>query len=297
MVPGGARVSDSRETQCIVCGCSQHAPFRNSGSFEIRRCLGCGLRFLHPQPSAEALRRFYAESYFHSPDSVSQGYSSYADEAANWRATFRDRLRHLPAPAPGARLLDVGAAAGYFVEQARIAGWDAEGVEPSAWAATYAREQLQQPVREATLESAEYASESFDLVTFWEVIEHLPQPDAFLKEVARILRPGGTIAFSTPDSGSLAARLSGRRWLGWQKVPEHLYFFDFRTLRTLLERTGFEVISRRYVTLTVTWGFALQRLGALLGAPALNRVPTSVAERSVRVNCFYDLMLAARLRR
>jgi 2-polyprenyl-3-methyl-5-hydroxy-6-metoxy-1,4-benzoquinol methylase len=285
------------EVACVVCGSDQHAPFRQSGSFEIRRCRGCGLRFLHPQPTADDLERLYAESYFQSADSVAQGYSAYSDEAANWRATFRDRLRHLPSPPAGARLLDVGAAAGYFVEQARKVGWDAEGVEPSNWAATYARETLQQPVRQATLESAGYADRSFDLVTFWEVIEHLPRPHEFLVEVARVLRPNGMIALSTPDCGSLAARFSGKRWLGWQKIPEHLYFFDRVSLERLLERAGFEVVSRRYVTLTVTWRFALQRLGTLTGLRFLERVPALVGDRSVRVNCFYDLMLTAKLRR
>jgi len=280
----------------VICSSDQHAPFRRSGSYEIRRCLGCGLRFLYPQPSAGELERLYAESYFQSTDSVSQGYSAYSEEASNWRATFQDRLRHLPSPFFGSRLLDVGAAAGYFVEQARKSGWDAEGVEPSSWAATYARETLRQPVKEATLETARYPDSTFDLVTFWEVIEHLPRPNEFLTEVARVLRPNGMIALSTPDSGSLVARLSGKRWLGWQKIPEHLFFFDRVSLLQLLKQAGFDVVSRRYVTLTVTLRFALQRLGALTGLRFLEKVPAFVGDRAVRVNCFYDLMLIAKRR-
>ena len=281
---------------CLVCANTRHVRFRQERGYEILQCSGCGLRFLHPQPTAAELDAFYAEQYFRSGDSVSTGYDSYAEEAANWRATFRDRLKHLPAPRPGQRLLDVGAAAGYFVEQARAAGWNAEGVEPSRWAAAYARDQLRQPVREATLESAEFPSGTFDVVTLWEVIEHLADPRAFLAEVARVLKPGGLIALSTPDAGSTAAKLSGSRWLGWRKIPEHLFFFDRPALTRLFDQSGFDVIDHRYVTLTVTWGFALQRLGALVGMPALGRAPAWVADRSVRINCFYDLMMVGRRR-
>lgn len=265
---------------------------REQAGYRILACLGCGLRFLDPQPDADALERLYAETYYHSDDPLARGYARYTAEAANWRATFRDRLGHLPPPP--ARLLDVGAAAGFFVEQARQAGYDARGVEPSTWASGYARDELHQPVDTGTLEAMRYPDAGFDIVTMWEVIEHLPDPAAFLLEVARVLAPGGTLAFSTPDAGSLAARLSGRRWLGWQKVPEHLWFFDLPALTRLLDKAGFEVTGHRYVSLTVTLGFALDRLGSLTGLPL--GAPGRLNEWPVRVNPGYDLMVTARRR-
>jgi len=274
---------------CQVCGATDARPFRAQDGFTIVRCAGCGLRYLDPQPPAEALTRLYAESYYHSDDPLARGYARYTAEAENWRATFRDRLRYLPPPP--ARLLDVGAAVGYFVEQARAAGYDAQGVEPSTWASAFARDQLGQPVATGTLEERAFDAGSFDVVTLWEVLEHVPDPRAFLAEIARVLAPGGTLALSTPDAGSLAARLSGRRWLGWQKVPEHLWFF---ALDRLLAEAGFEVRSRRYVSLTVTWGFALDRLGALVGLTL--PVPGWLKPRAVAVNPGYDLMVVARKR-
>ncbi|MDB5097059.1 MAG: 3-demethylubiquinol 3-O-methyltransferase [Cyanobacteria bacterium RYN_339] len=277
---------------CLVCGDRAPRPFRAQDGYQIVACGGCGLRYLDPQPDAAALERLYAETYYHSDDPLARGYARYTAEAENWRATFRDRLRFLPA-AP-ARLLDVGAAAGFFVEQARQVGYDARGVEPSTWASAYARDELHQPVETGTLEGRAYEAASFDVVTLWEVIEHLPDPRAFLHEIARVLAPGGTLALSTPDAGSLAARLSGRRWLGWQKVPEHLWFFDGPALARLLDEAGFTITHRRYVSLTVTWGFALDRLSALVGVPL--PAPHALRERAVAVNPGYDLMIVARKR-
>lgn len=280
---------------CAVCGATEHSVFLRKDPYAIVTCAQCGFRYLNPEPSAAELDRLYGESYFRNDDSVAQGYASYEAEADNWRATFRDRLLLFPTTA-GRRLLDVGAATGFFVEQARAAGWDAEGVEPSEWAARYAREQLGQPVRTGTLDEAGVLAAAYDVVTMWEVIEHLPDVGGVLRDVARVLKPGGYLLLSTPDAGSVAARLSGKRWLGWRKIPEHLSYFDGASLRRVLGDAGFDVESTRYVSLTVTWGFALQRLSALTGAEWLARAPKWVADRRVRVNPRYDLMVTARRR-
>jgi len=290
-----ARSTDS-DVSCIVCNSSRRAPFLSRADHTIVRCEGCGLRFLHPQPSAAGVQAYYEHDYFSSNQSLGRGYDAYLDEAENHRATFRNRLRLLPRPGGQRRLLDVGAATGFFVEQARLADWDAQGVEPSEWAATYAREQLRLPILRTTLEEAQFPAASFDLLTLWEVIEHLPNPRASLMEGARVLRPGGMLALSTPDAGSMVARVFGRRWLGWRKVPEHLFFFDRGTLARLLESVGFEMLWHRYVSITVTTGFVAQRLGVLLGVPLLGRVPPSIARRPLSVNPLYDLMIVARRR-
>lgn len=283
----------SRVPACCVCGGVEKRPFRREAGWEIVACGGCGLRHLAPQPDEGVLTALYEEAYYHSEASEQRGYARYAAEAENWRATFRDRLRLLPS---GPRVLDVGAAAGFFVEQARQAGRQAEGVEPSRWAAAYARDVLGVPVQTGTLQAAALPAEAFDLVTMWEVVEHLPEPAAALAEVHRVLAPGGFLALSTPDAESLAARLSGARWLGWRKVPEHLWFFGAHHLVRLLERAGFEVVSRRYVSLTVTLAFALERLGSLLGVSWLARAVGPLGRIAVAVNPGYDLMLIARKR-
>ena len=283
--------------RCHICDNTEGVVFRQARGYQIVACVVCGTRYLSPQPTAADLTELYSQRYFESTNSVAQGYDSYVAEAANWRETFKDRLRHLPSPPPGGRLLDIGAAAGFFVEQARAVGWDAEGIEPSSWAVRYATDVLGVRVREGFFDKSAFPPRTFDLATFWEVIEHVPDPRAFFENVAGVLKPGGFLALSTPDAGSLVARILGPRWLGWQKIPEHLFFFDLPSLTYLLAQSGFEVVSHRYVSLTVSAGFAAERLALSLGFPRIARVlAQKVGERPVRVNCFYDLMVVARLK-
>jgi 2-polyprenyl-3-methyl-5-hydroxy-6-metoxy-1,4-benzoquinol methylase len=280
-------------TPCVVCNGVVHDEFIKRTGYRICRCRSCGLRFLHPQPTADEIQEFYSKEYFGSGDSAVRGYDAYVADADNHRATFRKRLGQMPSPKRGDRLLDVGAAAGYFVEQAVLAGWQAEGIEPSEWAARYAQEQLRQSIRHGWLEDAHYPASAFDAVTMWEVIEHVRDPRSLLLEVARILRPDGHLVLSTPDSGSQVARVFGRRWLGWSKVPEHLYFFDRANLSRLLEESGFRVTHWSYVSITVSLAFAAKRLGALLGLPTFGRLPVPLSNLSVAVNPLYDLMIVA----
>lgn len=276
---------------CVVCGSRGRRPFLQQRGHTIVACAGCGLRFVDPQPTRDQLTALYGDEYFVSIDSRERGYDGYVGEADNWRRTFRDRLRDLPARRGS--LLDVGAATGFFVEQARAAGWDASGVEPSSWAADYARRVVGVDVRTGYLESSGFADGSFDAVTMWEVIEHLPDPRVTLAEIHRVLRPGGRLVLSTPDAGSLPARLSGRRWLGWRKVPEHLYFFDRQTLDRLLRQAGFRPVRHRYASLIVSARFAVDRAMSFAGLPDRWHAPVWLATRSIRLNPGYDLLVVA----
>lgn len=281
---------------CIVCASTESTGSSSLDRFEVRACTGCGLRFLAPQPTAEELDRLYGEAYFARSRPGQPGYDRYLEEIAHLRRMFDHRLGLLPPPRPDARLVDVGAAVGAFVERARLAGWDAVGVEPSAWAAEQARTELRQPVKTGTLATLALPAASVAGVTLWEVIEHLPDPLAELVEIRRVLEPGGFLALSTPDAGSLVARALGRRWPGWRKIPEHLFFFDRPSLTTLLQRAGFEVERICYVPLVVSLGYLLDRAHEVTGIRLDRLVPTRLLRRAVRVNPYFDLFILARAR-
>jgi SAM-dependent methyltransferase len=126
-----------------------------------------------------------------------------------------------------------------FLEIAQEAGWDAWGVEPSNWGVERARARGLNVIHGA-LDHADLPQESFDAVTMWDVIEHLNDPLGALRHCRELLRPGGVIAVCTMDVSALFPRLAGRRWPWYMQM--HLIYFSRRTLATMLEAAGYEVI-------------------------------------------------------
>ena len=153
-------------------------------------------------------------------------------------------------------------------------------------------------MQHATLEDAGIPPHSVDLVTLWEVLEHLPDPLATLRRISVILRPGGLLALSTPDAGSAVARALGGRWPGWSKIPEHLFFFDRATLRRLPTEAGFEIETMRYVGSGGEPGLSARPHRIARGSPTAPAFLRALAAATgAGVNPLYDLMITARLRR
>ena len=171
---------------------------------QIVECGHCGLVYANPRwPTGTVLDAYTAVED-----------ETYVEERHGRELTFRHHLRQVErivGPANGRALLDVGAYIGVFVEVAAAAGWRAQGVEPSAWAAAEAQRRGL-AVHAGTLESAALPPESFDVVTMWDVIEHLADPTTELASARRLLRPGGWLVVHTMDIGSPVARLMGARW-------------------------------------------------------------------------------------
>lgn len=151
-----------------------------------------------------------------------------------------------PAFVPDGILLDIGCGNGRFLSNMQALGWNAQGVEFSETGVQACRKSGL-AVHHGTLESAAFASDSFDVVTARHLIEHLPDPSGFVREVARILKPGGTLLLETPNADSL-----GRAWLGpkWfaNEVPRHIFLFNEKNLELLLTRNGLQKQASRQST-------------------------------------------------
>jgi 2-polyprenyl-3-methyl-5-hydroxy-6-metoxy-1,4-benzoquinol methylase len=242
---GDAHAPAVEAFRCTSAGYGSHP--------QIVECRHCGYVYTTPRWSGEELLQAY--------NAVED--ETYRQQRAGREQTFARHLQALEritGPAAGRRLLDVGAYIGVFVDVARRAGWDACGVEPSAWAAAVAQEQGL-PVFHGTTASPALAGERYDVVTLWDVIEHLDDPAAELAQTYGLLRPGGFLAVHTMDIDSVVARLLGRRW-PWL-MDMHLHYFSRRTLAEMLRQKGFEVLwigpQGRYLTL----GYLVTRLAAL----------------------------------
>jgi SAM-dependent methyltransferase len=159
------------------------------------------------------------------------------------------------------RLLDVGCATGIFLDGMRRLGWHVAGVEPSSSAVAYARVRFDLDIFAGRLEDAHYPAASFDVVTLWDVLEHVHEPRVVLAEIARILRPGGLLVLSLPNPDSLEARLLGSHWLGWD-LPRHLNLFRPMFLQRHLANAGFR--TKRIESFTAGYSVLLMSLEQLM---------------------------------
>lgn len=236
--------------------------FRSSGDEvsqdRIVRCRRCGLEYVNPRLRSEAILTGYSEG----------SDETFVSQARSRERTFRRSLvfltRALPAKMRARiggpnrpRILDVGTAGGSFLKVARDAGWEVFGVEPNRWLCDWSRQNYGLKIDNGGLFEQRYASDSFDVVTLWDVLEHVPDPRALLDEVHRILRPGGVLLVNYPDKGSLAARAMGSRWVFILTV--HIYYFTRKTIRRLLDMTGFEVVKFRPYVQTLGFGYLVGR--------------------------------------
>lgn len=222
---------------CPTCPGSDARPHAELHGYRFVRCTGCGLVYMSPRPTPDALRALYTERYFESHDPTC-GYPVYEKDRPSLREKAQRILPALERHGPVGSLLDVGCAYGFTLEVARERGWSVQGIEPAQDVGAKVTERLGVRV-ERDLVGAALPAATFDAVTLWDVVEHLPDPRAILAEVRRILRPGGLCSVVTPDVGSLAARLLGSRWEEKQKMPEHIFFFDRGSLIRLLRAAGF----------------------------------------------------------
>jgi 2-polyprenyl-3-methyl-5-hydroxy-6-metoxy-1,4-benzoquinol methylase len=224
---------------------------------EIVRCRSCGLYYASPRIRLDVL----IEGYRDSED------AEYLDQSECRSMNAFMSLAVLRRFVPKGRLLEIGCSAGFFLNAARI-WFEVHGIELSKWSADFARQQLKVAVDAETLERADYPSDHFDAVALVDVIEHVPSPKTVLKEVARVLKPGGAVYLVTPDMKSLTSRLMGRYW--WALRPGHIFYFDAGTLKRTLEAAGFEVVHTSSYGRIFTLGYWYSRLNTY---PAVLRVP------------------------
>jgi SAM-dependent methyltransferase len=147
---------------------------------------------------------------------------------------------------PG-QLLDIGCATGEFMSFTRQHGWNVSGIELVGKAAQIAREVHGLNVYQGPIESIALPENHFDVITLWDVLEHLPSPRTTLIHARRLLKPGGLLVFSIPNLTSFDRYIFGTSWIGWD-APRHLYLFSPDNLDQLMKIAGFSLIEKQCLT-------------------------------------------------
>ena len=211
--------------------------------YSIVECGKCGLIYVAQEVTRAQLDAYYDSGYYAGDG---KAYTDYLAKAPVRKHHYRSMLpaikRHLaPQARENARVLDVGCAAGYFLEVATEAGWHAQGVELSPYMSAYAREERGLCVQTGTIEEADLPLETFDLITMWDVIEHVQNPSQVLQRAAELLKPDGLLILATGDVKGVTARIYGEKW-SLIAPPGHLFYFSRRTLGALLGKAGLRVL-------------------------------------------------------
>jgi len=254
------------KANCVLCSRETEARIyihTNSGGFHFSylQCRRCGLIFLSPRPNKKEILQFYQQDY----------YGDGLQKFHSWLEAFRlffawNRMRRVKKffSYPG-KALDIGCGQGTFLQMLKKEGWECHGTELTLKSASRAfRRGISVSVGE--IDESRYPPHSFDLITLWHVLEHLPQPLETIKKVTRLLKKGGILAISTPNIDSLQAKMGGSRWFHLDP-PRHLYLYSPRTLAQMIGSLDFRLLKLYHFSLEQNPFGWLQSLLNLSGLP------------------------------
>jgi spore maturation protein CgeB len=237
-------------TRCSICLSTVLSPAFICRGYQLAHCGDCGHLFVVDPIPEDVLEKAYDAGYYRTTDKIAEGieatgYSDYLANAETRQQLFRERFSTVSrfTAGPG-KLLDYGCAIGLFVKVAAEAGWNARGYERSSWAADYGRSQFGLDITVADGRLDPFGANSFNVVTLWDVLEHLQHPRRVLDLLSKWLIPGGLLALNTVNRSSLGARMAGPKWRHLAP-PHHLQFYSRRSLARLLAEFGFRTLWRR----------------------------------------------------
>jgi len=223
--------------------------------YDVVCCSRCGLLLENPRDDQPVL----AEVYAGLRDDV------YDGDARNRHAAAADYLRLVRGEhAPPARLLDLGCGTGYFAASASAAGYEVQGADPSSWSIERARQRCARATFAVSSLEAFEPQSPLDVVTLWDVLEHVHSPRAALSHVHSWLEPGGLLLMSMPNAESLVARALASRWV--LLLREHLWYFSPSTIARLLDECGFELVRVAPKWVSSTLAHVVHRLSQREGA-------------------------------
>jgi len=248
---------------CRFCGGGPQAPWK-PGEPAVERCLACGGASLRTLPEAASQAELYQETYY---EETSGGrFLGLAEKVVVGLKAFRYRAIAARSRGTGA-ILDVGCGRGDLLQLFRNHGWRVKGTQVSRTAAEAARRLRGIDVAVGELPALGLAHGSFDVVTFFHVLEHLEDPGAYVACARDLLADGGLLVVEVPNFRTLGFRLLGRRNLCFDH-PHHLHFLTPASLAALVERCGFAVEERTYHSVEYSAFTTLQNaLNLLPGEP------------------------------
>ena len=220
---------------CPICNKQEYYEWGKSGTFSILRCKTCGLGITSPVPSPEDLCKLNQDVY--TLERRIQTYLSREDYFVKRYGKYIDKIKLYKG---GGKLLDIGCNIGLFLKEAQSKGFCTTGIEVNKDCAAYGQEVFKLKIIPDSLENIGFEKDKFDVVTLFDVLEHIPDLKIFINEVRRILRVNGLLVLQLPNIESSMAKITKSKW-PWLSAPDHLYHFTPKTIIQFLEANGFSI--------------------------------------------------------
>ena len=232
---------ETEKVLCNLCGDGDYRILHSLGEEgNIVKCKKCELVYRNPRPTQKEIDKWYEED-FHQTEYKTLYGREYTQDRENISKIAQTRMKVINSLTKPGRILDVGCAAGFFLDVARDQGWDPYGVEVSPYIAKIAQGQMKLNVFVGELHQAKYQSDFFTATAIWYVLEHTQNPYEILKEMSRITNRGGIVAVSCPNIGGTYYKLCTKEWLKEQPSLHHFYDLSRKTLGKMMEKAGLKV--------------------------------------------------------
>jgi len=234
-------VNNSQKPQCPICGSKEPEYLFSKHQYKLWRCRNCRTGFINPLPEAKVLADVYEQHTYHSGDR----YDVADKSGGSYSSLWEKRLEIIGKQSKNrGTLLDVGCATGAFLNVARTAGWKVKGLELSKRAVEVGRKVLGQDVIENQDLLAYKTDHRYQVITAWALLEHVTDPVQYVKKIYELLDENGVFALSTPNISSFSFKRWRERWR-YFIPPEHLFYFDQKSLEYLLQSNGFRIVYKR----------------------------------------------------
>lgn len=211
--------------KCPVCDSSILKGLKRYSFSHLNRCMNCGFVFAKKIPTEKELQDHYS------------GYNRHRSVSQFTIKKYNELLFEFVKYKQTGKILDVGCGSGFFMETAIAYGWDCHGTEYSIEAIEFLKAKGH-IVYQEPLQVSKNLYESFDVITSFEVIEHLAQPKEHLITIYNLLRPGGLLYITTPNFNGVSRYILKEKW-SVISYPEHLNYYTPESLNKMLMKAGF----------------------------------------------------------
>jgi len=266
--------------QCPLCNsghfhnyiiCKDHTVSQED--FAIVKCDKCNFLFTNPRPSSTSLDSYYESEDYVSHQNKSNNITNLIYRFAR-KFTLKGKLKLINSfNLQTKQLLDIGCGTGHFINLCKSKGWHVDGVEPNETARNIARSNHTHVVEQLS----DLENKSYDVITMWHVLEHIPDINDYLNTIHRLLNKNGRFIVAVPNISSYDASYYKDKWAAYD-VPRHLYHFSQQTMAAMMKKHGFKVIATKPMKLDA---FYVSLLSEKYKQPGVGNYVQSILKGSI----------------